>query len=274
MAQTERPAKERLDVLLVARGLVESREQARRLIMAGEVTVDGQMVDKPGLSAAVTADLHVRAPLPYVSRGGSKLAAALDAFAVAVTGRVAVDVGASTGGFTDCLLQRGAARVYAIDVGYGQLAWKLQTDARVVVIDRTNIRYLTHLPDGVLADLAVIDASFISLGLVLPATLRLLQAAGEVVALIKPQFEAGKDDVGKGGVVREARVHRRVLEETVELAHALALSVAGLIASPVVGPAGNVEFLVWLRPPAHDGCDVAQAITAALAEARRLQNKT
>ena len=274
MALTARPAKERLDVLLVARGLVESREQARRLIMAGEVTVDGQMMDKPGQSAAVTADLHVRTPLPYVSRGGSKLAAALDAFAVTVTGQVAMDVGASTGGFTDCLLQRGAAQVFAIDVGYGQLAWKLQTDARVVVLDRTNIRYLTHLPGGVLADLAVIDASFISLGLVLPATLRLLQAAGEAVALIKPQFEAGKDDVGKGGVVRDARVHRRVLEETVALAYSLALSVCGLIASPVVGPAGNVEFLVWLRPRAYDGCDVGQAITLALAEAHRLQSKT
>ena len=209
--------KQRLDLLLVQRGLVETREQARRLIMAGEVTVDGQVHDKPGQAVATTAELAVRAPLPYVSRGGLKLAAALDDFAMDVGGLVAVDVGASTGGFTDCLLQRGAAKVYAIDVGYGQLAWKLQTDPRVVVLDRTNVRYLEALPGGELADLAVIDASFISLALVLPPSLRLLHPQGEVVALIKPQFEAGKDDVGKGGVVRDRRVHRRVLHETVAM---------------------------------------------------------
>lgn len=261
----KRPTKERLDLLLVQRGLVESREQARRLIMAGEVMVSGERRDKPGERVAVDAELQVRAPMPYVSRGGFKLAAALDAFAVAVEGAVAVDVGASTGGFTDCLLQRGARRVYAIDVGYGQLAWKLQSDARVVVIDRTNVRHLTALPDGVLADLAVIDASFISLALVLPATLRLLQPAAEVVALIKPQFEAGKDDVGKGGVVRDVRVHRRVLEETAALAQALDLGVAGLIPSPIRGPAGNVEFLIWLVRQTRPEFDIERAIEQALA---------
>ncbi len=189
----ERKPKQRLDLLLVERELAESREQARRLIMAGEVSVDGQMQDKPGFAAPIIATLAVRAPLPYVSRGGLKLAAALDAFALDVAGLVAVDVGASTGGFTDCLFQRGAARVYAIDVGYGQLAWKLRTDPRVVVLDRTNVRHLDALPDGALADLAVIDASFISLALVLPATLRLLTPAGQVIALIKPQFEAEAD---------------------------------------------------------------------------------
>ncbi len=238
--------KERLDVLVVLRGLAESREQAQRLIMAGEVAVNGVRQDKPGRAFAADAEITVHKPLAYVSRGGLKLAAALDGFAVDVSGVTAVDVGASTGGFTDCLLQRGAARVYAIDVGYGQLAWKLQTDPRVVVLDRTNVRYLEALPDGVLADLAVIDASFISLALVLPATLRLLKPTAPVIALVKPQFEAGIDDVGKGGVVRDPKVHRRVLLEICANAQALGLVVSGLIASPAPGPAGNVEFLLWL----------------------------
>jgi 23S rRNA (cytidine1920-2'-O)/16S rRNA (cytidine1409-2'-O)-methyltransferase len=274
--------KQRLDLLLVQRGLVATREQARRLIMAGEVTVDGQMQDKPGFAASVTASLAVRTPLPYVSRGGLKLAAALDAFALDVTGMVAVDVGASTGGFTDCLLQRGAVRVYAIDVGYGQLAWKLQTDERVVVLDRTNVRYLAQLPGGDLADAAVIDASFISLALVLPATVHLLHPEGQVVALIKPQFEAGKDDVGKGGVVRDQRIHRRVLHETATMAQALGLVVAGLTVSPAPGPAGNIEFLIWLhklvtaeagspseKPPTKQSIDVEQAIDLVLASTRK-----
>ena len=241
-----KPAKQRLDLLLVEQGLVETREGARRLIMAGSVTVDGQVQDKPGFAAPVTATLAVAAPLPYVSRGGLKLAAALDNFRLDVRGLVAVDVGASTGGFTDCLLQRGATQVYAIDVGYGQLAWKLRSDERVVVLDRTNVRYLEQLPGGALADLGVIDASFISLQLVLPPTLRLLRPTGQVVALIKPQFEAGKDDVGKGGVVRDRRVHRRVLAETAAMAQSLGLTVAGLTVSPAPGPAGYVEFLIWL----------------------------
>jgi len=260
-----RTTKQRLDLLLVQHNLAESREQAQRLIMAGEVTVDGQPADKPGRLVPVAAALAVKAPLPYVSRGGVKLAAALDAFALDVTGRVAVDVGASTGGFTDCLLQRGAAQVYAVDVGYGQLAWKLRSDPRVVVLERTNVRHLPELPGGVLADLAVIDASFIGLALVLPATLRLLRPGGEVVALVKPQFEAGVDAVGKGGVVRDAKVHRRVLEEIVGVAHGLKQGVAGLIASPLRGPAGNVEFLIWLRPLPAAEIDVARAIEAALA---------
>ncbi len=248
MTATPKAAKLRLDLLLVERGLVATREQARRLIMAGQVTVQGQRVDKPGQLIAQAASVEVREGLRYVSRGGFKLEAALDAFALPVTGLAVVDVGASTGGFTDCLLQRGAARVYAVDVGYGQLAWKLRTDPRVVVLDRTNVRYLTQLPDAALADLAVIDASFINLELVLPATLHLLAVGAPVVALVKPQFEAGRDDVGKGGVVRDAKVHRRVLVEIAALAQRLGLGVAGLIVSPLVGPAGNVEFLVHLRP--------------------------
>jgi 23S rRNA (cytidine1920-2'-O)/16S rRNA (cytidine1409-2'-O)-methyltransferase len=273
-AQRAKTPKQRLDLLLVTRGLAATREQARRLIMAGEVTVGGQVQDKPGFATPVTADITVRAPLPYVSRGGLKLAAGLDAFGLDVSGLVAVDVGASTGGFTDCLLQRGAARVYAIDVGYGQLAWKLQTDPRVVVLDRTNVRYLEELPGGALADLGVIDASFISLDRVLPPTLRLLHAGGEIVALIKPQFEAGREDVGKGGVVRDHHVHRRVLLETAAMAHALGLAVGGLTVSPARGPAGNVEFLIWLwraphatRPPFA----VEAAIEQALADARQLK---
>ena len=262
--------KERLDVLVVMRGLAESREQAQRLIMAGEVEVDGVRQDKPGRAVTVDAEITVRRPLPYVSRGGVKLAAALDAFAVDVSGLTAVDVGASTGGFTDCLLQHGAARVYAIDVGYGQLAWKLQTDPRVFVLDRTNVRHIETLPDGVLAELAVIDASFISLALVLPATLRLLKADAQVIALVKPQFEAGVDDVGKGGVVRDARVHRRVLLEICASAQALGLVVSGLIASPAPGPAGNVEFLLWLTRTPEFAIDLAKAIDAVLEQARQL----
>lgn len=263
--------KERLDLLLVERGLAESREQARRLIMAGEVLVDEQVSDKPGRTVPLDATIRVRTPLPYVSRGGQKLAAALQAFAIPVAGLVAVDVGASTGGFTDCLLQYGASQVFAIDVGYGQLAWKLRSDARVVVLERANIRYLSQLPNATLADLAVIDASFISLALVLPPTLNLLTPQGEVIALIKPQFEAGQEDVGKGGVVRDAKVHQRVLQETLDLAANLGLTVAGLIASPLLGPAGNVEFLVWLRRASDLASNLDEFIATALEQARLLR---
>ncbi|MFN3982308.1 MAG: TlyA family RNA methyltransferase [Caldilinea sp.] len=263
--------KERLDTLVVERGLAESRAQAQRLIMAGEIEVDGVRQDKPGRPVSADATITVRKPLPYVSRGGVKLAAALDAFAIDVSGLTAVDVGASTGGFTDCLLQRGAARVYAIDVGYGQLAWKLQTDPRVVVLDRTNVRHLEALPDGALADLAVIDASFISLSLVLPATLRLIKPDAQVIALVKPQFEAGVDDVGKGGVVRDSKVHRRVLMKICAGAQALDLVVSGLIASPAPGPAGNVEFLLWITQTGRPTINLEKAIDAALESARQLR---
>ena len=242
--------------------------------MAGEIEVNGVRADKPGHLVDAAATIAVRQPLPYVSRGGVKLAAALDAFALAVRNLVAVDIGASTGGFTDCLLQRGAACIYAVDVGYGQLAWKLRTDPKVVVLDRTNVRYLEALPGGVQANLAVIDASFIGLALVLPAALRLLSPEGQIVALVKPQFEAGAADVGKGGVVREPAVHRRVLHESCTAAETLGLHVAGLITSPALGPAGNVEFLLWLtrtappRPFARE-----PAITAALAAAESLRRR-
>ncbi len=265
--------KVRLDRLLVERGLAPSREQARRLIMAGEVQVNEQVVDKPGRLVPEDAPVQVRRQPRYVSRGGLKLEAALDRFGLDVSGKVAVDVGASTGGFTDCLLQRGAAKVYAVDVGYGQLAWKLRQDPRVIPLERTNIRYLEALPDGELADLAVIDASFIGLRLVLPATLRLLKPDGQIIALVKPQFEAGRQDVGKGGVVRDPQVHRRVLEEVATLAQELGLTVAGLTVSPAPGPAGNVEFLIWLTRDPSQAIPLEPAIRQAVKEAQELRKR-
>jgi 23S rRNA (cytidine1920-2'-O)/16S rRNA (cytidine1409-2'-O)-methyltransferase len=246
-------AKIRLDQLLVQRGLVESRERGQRLIMAGEVLVNDQVVDKPGQPVAAEAVLRIKDPLPYVSRGGLKLAAALDRFPIPIEHALCADVGASTGGFTDCLLQRGAARVYAIDVGYGQLDWKLRNDPRVVVMDRTNARYVESLPEPI--DVAVVDASFISLRLILPAVLQWLQVDAHVVTLIKPQFEAGRAKVGRGGVVRDPAVHAEVLQAMRKTAGAIGFSLIDLIRSPLEGPAGNVEFLAWLRPgryePAH-----------------------
>lgn len=265
--------KQRLDVLLVERGLVESREQARRLIMAGEVLVEQVVRDKPGQTFAADVDLHVRHALPYVSRGGLKLAAALAAFQVNTQGKSAVDVGASTGGFTDCLLQHGCSRVYAVDVGYGQLAWKLRNDPRVVVMERTNIRHLTALPDGRQADLAVIDASFISLTLVLPPTLQLLTQDADIIALIKPQFEAGQAQVGKGGVVRDSTVHHQVLETVFQFAEQLGLAVNGIQPSPLLGPAGNVEFLIWCHRHPPTRIDPTQAITQALQSANQVKKQ-
>jgi 23S rRNA (cytidine1920-2'-O)/16S rRNA (cytidine1409-2'-O)-methyltransferase len=252
--------KERLDLLMVERGLAESRQQAQRLIMAGQVTVADRVVDKPGTRVPAASPVAVTGRLPYVSRGGHKLAAALDAFRLDVSGWVVADIGASTGGFTDCLLQRGAARVYAIDVGYGQLAWKLRQDPRVVVLDRTNARYLEHLPEPV--DLATIDVSFISLKLIVPAATKWLRAGGQIVALIKPQFEAGRQEVGKGGVVRDPAVHRAVLVDITAWAQSQDLGLMGLIRSPLTGPAGNVEFLAhWTmgRPAAVEAGALVEA---------------
>lgn len=239
--------KERLDKLLVDRGLVQSRERARALIMAGQVVVNDHLADKAGAQISVAAEIRLKGEdIPYVSRGGLKLARALDEFSIDVTGRVAIDVGASTGGFTDCLLQRGARKVFAVDVGYGQLAWKLRQDPRVLNLEKTNIRYLepATLPEQ--PDLAVIDASFISLDKVLPPTLRLVQAGGIIVALIKPQFEVGKGEVGKGGVVRDEGKHEEVVANVVALAESLGLAVRGVTESPILGPKGNREFLIYL----------------------------
>lgn len=234
----------RLDLLLHRRGLAQSREQARRLILAGQVFVDGRRVDKAGAQVDEAAAIEVRQGLPYVSRGGLKLEHALRAFGIDPSGLVAADVGASTGGFTDCLLQRGAARVYAIDVGYGQLDWRLRQDPRVVVMERTNARYLEALPEPV--SLVTIDASFISLTLILPQVQKWVAPGGQVVALIKPQFEAGPERVGKGGVVRDQDVHRDVLLTTLTWAQEHGWRILGLTRSPITGPKGNVEFLAWL----------------------------
>ncbi|HJV65759.1 MAG TPA: TlyA family RNA methyltransferase [Geomonas sp.] len=245
-------AKERLDKLVLDRGLAPSRERAKALIMAGQVVVDDHLADKAGLMVEVTAEIRLKGePLPYVSRGGLKLAKGLDVFGIEVEGLCAVDVGASTGGFTDCLLQRGARRVIAVDVGYGQLAWKLRDDPRVVNLEKTNIRYLE--PEGLpeLPDLAVIDASFISLDKVLPPTLRLIKEDGIVVALIKPQFEVGRGQVGKGGVVRDEKKHQEVVASVTALAEGLGLLVLGVCESPILGPKGNKEFLIHLRKRAQ-----------------------
>jgi len=255
--------RERLDVLLHNGGLAESREQARRLIMAGQVTVNGEVIDKPGARVPLTARIDIEARPAYVSRGGQKLEAALTAFAVPVHGLVAADIGASTGGFTDCLLQHGAARVYAVDVGYGQLAWGLRQDPRVVVMERVNARYLQQLPE--LVDLITLDVSFISLKLVLPAVLPSLKPSGQVIALVKPQFEAGRKQVGKGGVVRDLAVHRAVLEDLLAWAPGHGLQTRGLITSPLRGPAGNIEFLVhWVLGSGAPGTPTEELIQACL----------
>ncbi|HOS80483.1 MAG TPA: TlyA family RNA methyltransferase [Anaerolineae bacterium] len=256
--------RERLDVLLVARGLAESRSLAQRLIGAGEVLVDGRVVDKPGAQVPMTATLTLAARPRFVSRGGEKLDAALERFAIPVAGRVAADIGASTGGFTDCLLQRGALRVYALDVGYGQLAWALRQDPRVVALERTNARYVTALPERV--DLIVSDVSFISVRLIYPTAVRWLREGGEIVSLIKPQFEAGRAQVGKGGVVRDPAVHRQVLVEVCAALAELGLGLRGLMVSPLLGPAGNLEFLGWWQPGVA-GDDVPAWIERALQEA-------
>lgn len=240
--------KERLDKLLVERGLVQSRERARALILAGQVIVEDHRVDKAG--ARFDADVPLRLKgedIPYVSRGGLKLKKGLDAFDLDVNGRVAIDVGASTGGFTDCLLQHGAAKVFAVDVGYGQLAWKLREDPRVVNLERTNIRELEPEQLDQLPSLAVIDASFISLSKVLPSSLRLLSRGAHVLALIKPQFEVGRGLVGKGGVVRDEQLHVQVIADIRQLAVDLSCHVIGVEESPILGPKGNREFLICLR---------------------------
>ena len=235
-------AKIRLDQLLVDRGLAASRERAKRRIMAGEVLVDEQKIDKAGTMVKPEAKIRLLGEdLPYVSRGGLKLEKTMKTFGVTLDGKVAADIGASTGGFTDCMLQNGAQKVYAIDVGYGQLAWKLRTDERVVNMERTNIRYVTRDDLGEPIDFASIDVAFISLDKVLPVAKELLTEA-----LIKPQFEAGREHVGKKGVVRDPKIHESVIENVVALARGLAFVTKALTFSPVKGPEGNIEYLIWL----------------------------
>ena len=258
--------KERLDVLLTQRGLCESRSKAQALIMSGEVYVDGQKCDKAGTPVDETASIEIRGShCPYVSRGGLKLEKALRDFGIDPSGWVCSDSGASTGGFTDCLLQKGAKKVFAIDVGYGQLAWSIRTDPRVVCMERTNIRYVTPEQLGEALDFSVIDVSFISLRLVLPAIKALLRPTGQLVCLIKPQFEAGKDKVGKKGVVRDPAVHCEVLESFLALAAELGLTVRNLTFSPVKGPEGNIEFLGHLSmlPEGAITPDVRALVAAA-----------
>ncbi len=239
--------KKRLDVLLTEQGYADTRTKAQAIIMAGQVYVDGQKADKPGVSYEESVSIEVRGEsCPFVSRGGLKLQKALRDFGVDPTGFVCSDSGASTGGFTDCLLQQGAKKVFAIDVGYGQLDWKIRSDPRVVVMERTNIRYVTPQDLGEPLDLSVIDVSFISLKIVLPAIKALLKPSGQVLCLIKPQFEAGRDKVGKKGVVREPEIHKEVLDDFVQLANSLDFSILGLTFSPVKGPEGNIEFLAHL----------------------------
>jgi 23S rRNA (cytidine1920-2'-O)/16S rRNA (cytidine1409-2'-O)-methyltransferase len=255
--------KVRLDVLLAQRNLAPSREAARRMIMAGAVRVAGEIRDKPGMQVPFDVLVEVAHPPRFVSRGGEKLAAALEVFPVPVAGEICADVGASTGGFTDCLLQHNAARVYAIDVGYGQLDYRLRRDSRVVVMERTNARYVEQLEEPV--SLLVADASFISLRLLLPVFSGWLADPANLIVLIKPQYEVGKGAVGKGGVVRDPAQHRRVLEDVLLVALEIGYGVQGLIRSPLKGPAGNVEFLAWLShgTPASEQPGLERLIDAA-----------
>lgn len=240
--------KYRLDQLLVQKGMVASREKGRALIMAGEIYVQGRRIEKAGTLVEEDAQIEVRGNLlPYVSRGGLKLEKAIETFNLNLVAKIMVDIGASTGGFTDCALQHGARKVYAVDVGYGQIAWSLRQDERVVVLERTNARYLTKelLPE--LVDLLTIDVSFISLKKIIGALVGFLNEEGSIIALIKPQFEAGRELVGKKGVVKDQLVHQRVIEDIINYTQEISLVVKGLTFSPIRGPEGNIEFLIWLQ---------------------------
>jgi len=262
--------KERLDVLLQAKGCFPSRERARSAIMAGIVFVNGHRVDKPGTKVDPEAPVEVRGgDLPYVSRGGLKLEKALAGFGIDLTGKVVLDVGASTGGFTDCALQHGAARVYAVDVGYGQLDWTLRQDPRVVCLERTNIRHLTPEALGVRPDFFTIDVAFISLKLVFPKVDELTAGGAAGVALVKPQFEAGREQVGKKGVVRDPDVHITVLAGVLKAARALAWGIKGLDYSPFRGPQGNIEYLAYVQKGVPTVLDVEAEISRVVAEAHR-----
>ena len=266
--------KERLDVLLVKRNLAESREKAKAVIMSGIVYVDGQKEDKAGSMFDETANVEVRGTtLKYVSRGGLKLEKAMTHFGVTLEGKICMDVGASTGGFTDCMLQNGAVKVYSVDVGHGQLAWKLRNDERVVCMEKTNIRYVTPQDIDDVLDFASVDVSFISLTKVLGPARELLADGGEMVCLIKPQFEAGREKVGKKGVVRDKSVHEEVIDKVVSFALSIGFSVLHLEYSPIKGPEGNIEYLVHLKKEAEaeqagveESVDVQKVVDAAHGE--------
>lgn len=255
--KSSRGGDDRLDSALVARGLAESRHKAQAYIMAGTVFVDGRKAVKAGSRVAPGSDVEIRGePLPYVSRGGTKLEKALDHFRIRTAGRVFLDVGASTGGFTDCLLQRGAAKVYAVDVGYGQLAWKLRCDKRVVLIERSNIRYLDRASLQDEPDAAVIDVSFISLTKVIPSVVPLLKSDGEIIALIKPQFELSSGEVGSGGIVRNAEKQEEAVNAITAFAGQEGLTVMGVVESPLAGPKKNREFFIYLtKQDSRDAAD-------------------
>ncbi len=246
--KTSRAYEDRLDKVLVKRGLIKSRQMAQAFIMEGKVWVDGERVDKSGAWIAADAEVVINGEeSPYVSRGGVKLVKALDCWKIEVSGKNFLDVGASTGGFSDCLLQRGAARVYAVDVGYGQLAWKIKCDERVISLERSNIRYLSKEKFKDELDSAVIDVSFISLKKVIPKVVELIRIGGEIIALIKPQFEVGKGEVGKGGVVKDVEKHKEVIDGISSFALNMTLQIAGVLESPLLGPKGNKEFFIYLR---------------------------
>jgi 23S rRNA (cytidine1920-2'-O)/16S rRNA (cytidine1409-2'-O)-methyltransferase len=274
-------SKVRLDVLLVERGLAESRAKAQAMIMAGQVRVADQVTLKPASAISTDSVLTIDSGPRFVSRGGEKLDAALDAFGIDVTGLICADVGASTGGFTDCLLQRGAAKVYAIDVGKGILHWKLRNDPRVVIMEETNARFVESLPEQV--SLATVDASFISLKILLPVVKKWIEpnlpfppsplgkggerGLGQIIALIKPQFEAGRKDVSRGdGVIRDPEIHKQVLLHVLGFAQDAGFQIRGLIKSPLLGPKGNVEFLAWLYQASKDGNILNELVESALAE--------
>jgi len=259
----------RLDSLLVELGLVDSRERAKRLIIAGNVLVNGQQVNKPGKNISPKAEIQVKnADIPYVSRGGLKLEKALQDFDVGVRDKVAIDVGASTGGFTDCLLQNGAKFVYAVDVGYGQLAWKLRIDPRVEVLERTNIRYVEKSNFDKEIEIATIDVSFISLRKVLFVLKKLLSRSGDIIALIKPQFEAGREFVEKGGVVKSPNIHSRVILDVVHESLQEGLTTVGLSYSPITGPAGNIEYLIHFKIGQYENAfDLDNVVSQVVLEA-------
>jgi 23S rRNA (cytidine1920-2'-O)/16S rRNA (cytidine1409-2'-O)-methyltransferase len=255
----------RLDQEIVERGIASTRSHAKALVMAGDVLINGVVASRPAANVQPTDEITLKAKPRFVSRGGEKLAHALETFGIDVTGMVAADLGASTGGFTDCLLQAGAIRSYAIDVGYGVLDQRIRDDQRVIVMERVNARYIEELPEPI--DIVVIDVSFISLDKILPAARAILRPGGTCVPLIKPQFEAGKKDVGKGGVVRDPKIHRRVLTQVVDYAHNSGFAVLGLTASSLVGPAGNVEFLAHLVLGEREEPELEPMIDRAMSEA-------
>ena len=255
--------KERLDVLMVNNGLAASRELAKAYIMAGDVYVDGNKEDKAGTKVDVNANIELRGKvMPYVSRGGYKLEKAMEVFPVTIEGKICMDIGSSTGGFTDCMLQNGASKVYAIDVGYGQLAWKLRNDERVVCMEKTNVRYITEeqVPDK--PQFASVDVSFISLTKVIPPALNVMSDDAQLVCLIKPQFEAGREKVGKKGVVRDKKVHEEVILKIIDFAFEIGLNVIGIDFSPIKGPEGNIEYLIMLDRK-NEGLTIEEAHKAA-----------